>query len=72
MFGRGPYKASSDTQTAPYHLYSLAVDFYSVGVLSLPVEELDTRSSVSPLFIVSSASVPCSECSRQPYQCNIW
>jgi len=35
-------------QTASYHLYSLAVDSYSVGVLSVPVEELDTRSSVSP------------------------
>jgi len=35
-------------QTASYQLYSLAVDSYSVGVLSAPVEELDTRSSVSP------------------------
>jgi len=38
-------------QTASYHLYSLAVDSYSVGVLSVPVEELDMRSSVSPFLL---------------------
>jgi len=50
MFGRGPNNLLSGAQIATHHLYSLAVDSYSVGVLSLPVEELDTRSFVSLIF----------------------